>query len=450
MKHFRIIAIALLLLAIITLPVVAGGAGESAKDEDIVTLRFWGGVPPEAGPQASVDLFNEQYADKGIRVEYERFVNDDTGNLKLETNLLSGDGVDLYMTYTTDILAKRAEGNMALDLSELIERDGFDLTQYGGSLMESYYINGKPYCVPTKLDQYGIVLNKDMFDAAGIPIPTEWTFDEFREVAKKLTHGEGQDKVYGMFWNSQQDLTYILSYLVAQTNGGDPMYLSETESAFTDPVVLAAVELIYNMMNVDGSSPTHADSVTQKLSQEGVFLAGKSAMTIGPWMVRSIKDLDNYPHDFVTAFAPYPVYAEGQRNFTQGGYGDMLCINPKSEHIEEAWEFIKWFTSTDTQVEYGNDIEALMGTMGRFDTANIEALKRLSWSQSELDLLLAQMEEQIEIPIIPATYAVTRNLTNAFRTVVNDAENPRDTLMWYNKDINAEITRKLEDLGMYS
>ena len=345
MKHFRIIAIALLLLAIITLPVVAGGTGESAKDEDIVTLRFWGGVPPEAGPQASVDLFNEQYADKGIRVEYERFVNDDTGNLKLETNLLSGDGVDLYMTYTTDILAKRAEGNMALDLSELIERDGFDLTQYGGSLMESYYINGKPYCVPTKLDQYGIVLNKDMFDAAGIPIPTEWTFDEFREVAKKLTHGEGQDKVYGMFWNSQQDLTYILSYLVAQTNGGDPMYLSETESAFTDPVVLAAVELIYNMMNVDGSSPTHADSVTQKLSQEGVFLAGKSAMTIGPWMVRSIKDLDNYPHDFVTAFAPYPVYAEGQRNFTQGGYGDMLCINPKSEHIEEAWEFIKWYAT---------------------------------------------------------------------------------------------------------
>ena len=345
MKHFRIIAIALLLLAIITLPVVAGGAGESAKDEDIVTLRFWGGVPPEAGPQASVDLFNEQYADKGIRVEYERFVNDDTGNLKLETNLLSGDGVDLYMTYTTDILAKRAEGNMALDLSELIERDGFDLTQYGGSLMESYYINGKPYCVPTKLDQYGIVLNKDMFDATGIPIPTEWTFDEFREVAKKLTHGEGQDKVYGMFWNSQQDLTYILSYLVAQTNGGDPMYLSETESAFTDPVVLAAVELIYNMMNVDGSSPTHADSVTQKLSQEGVFLAGKSAMTIGPWMVRSIKDLDNYPHDFVTAFAPYPVYAEGQRNFTQGGYGDMLCINPKSEHIEEAWEFIKWYAT---------------------------------------------------------------------------------------------------------
>ncbi len=147
---------------------------------------------------------------------------------------------------------------------------------------------------------------------------------------------------------------------------------------------------------------------------------------------------------------PGTVQEDGTVSHASCSSGSGAIIFTDCEDQQAAWEFIKWFTSTDTQVEYGNDIEALMGTMGRFDTANIEALKRLSWSQSELDLLLAQMEEQIEIPIIPATYAVTRNLTNAFRTVVNDAENPRDTLMWYNKDINAEITRKLEDLGMYS
>ena len=115
---------------------------------------------------------------------------------------------------------------MALDLTELMERDGFKLTDYFGTMAESFYVNGKAYSIPTKLDQYGIVINKDMFDAAGIEVPTEWTYDEFREIAKKLTHGEGQDKVYGMFWNSQQDLTYLFTYLVAQTNGGDPFYLS--------------------------------------------------------------------------------------------------------------------------------------------------------------------------------------------------------------------------------
>lgn len=317
----------------------------NTASEETIVLRMWGGVPAEAGPQQVCDNFNELYKDKGIQVEYERFVNDDTGNLKLETNLLSGTGVDLYMTYTPDVLAKRAGGNMALDLSELIERDGFDLTTYFGTMAEAYYVDGKPYSIPTKLDQYGIVVNKDMFDEAGIEVPTEWTYDEFREIAKQLTHGEGQDKVYGMFWNSQQDLTYLFSYLVAQTNGGDPMYLSETESSFQDPVVLKTVTLLNDMMNVDKTSPTHTDSMTQKLSQEGMFLTGKAAMTVGPWIVRSIKDTATYPHDFTTAFAPYPVVEAGQRNYTQGGYGDHLCINPKSEHIEAAWEFAKWYAT---------------------------------------------------------------------------------------------------------
>lgn len=116
-------------------------------------------------------------------------------------------------------------------------------------------------------------------------------------------------------------------------------------TSFTDPVIEKTVQLVYDMMNVDGTSPTHTDSVTQKLSQEGMFLAGKSAMTIGPWMIRSIKDTENYPHDFKTAFAPYPVVEEGQRNYTQGGYGDLLCINPKSENVEAAWEFAKWYAT---------------------------------------------------------------------------------------------------------
>lgn len=317
----------------------------ASEPKETVTLRMWGGVPAENGPQAVCDNFNELYKDKGIQVEYERFVNDSDGNLKLDTYLLSGTGVDLYMTYAIDTLAQRATSNLALDLSELIARDNFKLADYFGTMAEAFYVDGKPYSIPTKLDQYGIVVNKTMFEEAGIEVPTEWTIDEFREIAKKLTKGEGEDKTYGMFWNSQQDLTYIFTYLAVQTLGGDPYYKSETESNFDNEVMYKCVDLINNMMNVDGSSPTHADSVTQSLSQEAMFLSGKSAMTVGPWMVRSIKDTTNYPHDFETAFAPYPVVEEGQRNFTQGGYGDHLCINPKSDNIDAAWEFAKWYAT---------------------------------------------------------------------------------------------------------
>lgn len=319
------------------------GGEEQGTSEETVVLTMWGGVPAEAGPQAACDAFNEAYKDKGIQVEYERFVNDDTGNVKLETNLMGGGGIDLYMSYTMAQLSKRAEGNMALDLTELCERDGFVLTDYLGSLVESYYINGAPYAIPCKLDQYGMVLNKDMFDAAGIAIPTEWTYEEFLDVCAKLTQGEGTEKVYGCYWNSQQDLAQYAQYLISQTLGGDNMYADGGAACnFNDPTWISTIDLINTTMT-EGYAPTHADSVTEKLSQESMFLGGKTAMTIGPWMVRNIKDTATYPHDFVTAFAPYPVVEEGQRNYTQGGYGDFLCINPQSDNIDAAWEFAKWY-----------------------------------------------------------------------------------------------------------
>ena len=64
--------------------------------------------------------------------------------------------------------------------------------------------------------------------------------------------------------------------------------------------------------------------------------------------------------------------------------------------------------------------------------------------------LNAQRSQLTEIPIIPASYAVTRNIMNAFRETVNEGENPRDTLIWYNRDINDEIERKRREIEKYS
>lgn len=150
-------------------------------------------------------------------------------------------------------------------------------------------------------------------------------------------------------------------------------------------------------------------------------------------------------------FQPVPGTAQedGTINHAANSNGSGAIIFTKAADQEGAWDFIKWFTSTDAQVKYGNNIESILGTMGRYATANEEALQQLSWTTSEVNLLLDQLNSQVEIPIIPASYGVTRNVMNAFRAVVNDYDNARDTLFWYNKDINDEITRKLEDLGLY-
>ena len=88
-KFFRITVLctAIILVFGINGLYASGGQSSSRSSGGTVTIQVWGGVPAESGPQASVDEFNALYKDKGIQAEYTRFVNDNNGNLQLETNI---------------------------------------------------------------------------------------------------------------------------------------------------------------------------------------------------------------------------------------------------------------------------------------------------------------------------------------------------------------------------
>jgi len=348
MKKVKLIV--MMLTVAISVSVFAGCASKAvvknqdSSNKETVTLKLWGAVPPEYGPQEVVDNFNKEFKDKGIQVEYTRFVNDDQGNLKLDTGLLAGGDLDLYMSYGMDTLKKRASGKMAMDLSSFIEKDKFDMVKNFGNVIKDYNIDGKTYAVPETSGNPGILLNKDMFDAAGIKIPTSWTYDEFRAIAKKLTKGEGQDKTYGMFFNTVQQANYAVGF-VGSTLGGDGNYKAGgKESNFDNAIFEKNLQLTSDMMNVDKSAVTHIDTATQKLTIEGLFLTGKVAMSIGVWSTRSIKDTAKYPHTFMTAYAPYPTVDKTPAKYTSGGLGDFISINPKSKYTQEAWDFIKWYS----------------------------------------------------------------------------------------------------------
>jgi multiple sugar transport system substrate-binding protein len=68
-------------------------------------------------------------------------------------------------------------------------------------------------------------------------------------------------------------------------------------------------------------------------------------MTPGAWIVRNVKDTVNFPHDFVTAFAPYPVSDTYPAKYNAGGVGDVMAINPKSKNVDASWEYIKWYST---------------------------------------------------------------------------------------------------------
>lgn len=359
------------LLVLLTSLCFAQGNKEASSTNDEVLLRLWMGIPAENGPQDVVDAFNREYKDKGIQVEYERYVNNEQGNLKLETNLLAGSGIDVYASYGgLTRVAKRAESKMAMDLTPFLQRDNLipeDI--FGETAITLSRVDGVLYALPTTLTKTSFLINKDMFDEAGIEVPTSWTYDEFREIAKKLTKGEGLDKVYGMFWNSTQNFYEVQARLSSRTLGGDWMYApGANETNLNDDVIVKTLELVNNTMNVDYSAPSHIDTVTQKLTMENMFLNGKVAIVADNFIIRSVKDLEQFPHDFVTAFVPQPVVSKGGDKYTWAQYGDQLSINPKSKNIDAAWEFLKWYATEG--VEY----MAIGGRIGLAKTLNKDAI----------------------------------------------------------------------------
>ncbi|CAM4509361.1 ABC transporter substrate-binding protein [Paenibacillus macerans] len=312
-----------------------GAATDNAKASssgETVKLTMWGGVPPEAGPQAVADAWNAEHPD--IQVEYVRFVNDDDGNLKLDTALATGQAVDLFVNYSVTQAAKRVESGAALDLSSFTD---YDIDGKMGPDAATWKIDGKYYGIPTKKNVQFFALNKDALDAAGLAVPKAWTWDEAREYAKKL---KAAGFKYGLVQHTETFSDPMDS--VMEKHG----YIKEDgTSNMDDPLVRKWLETLNAMMKEDQTTPPLGEQLTSKMPVENMFLGGEAAMiNIGEWLLRSSNNMKDFPRDFKIAFAPVPRLIENEEDFiTSGGLGDFISINANSKHKEAAWEFLKWY-----------------------------------------------------------------------------------------------------------
>ncbi|MFD2671676.1 ABC transporter substrate-binding protein [Marinicrinis sediminis] len=355
--------------------------GGNEGSGEVVNLTMWGGVPAESGPQAVVDVWNAE--NPNIQVEYVRYVNDDDGNLKLDTALLTGQDADLFVNYSIPRVEKRIEMGVALDLSTF---EDYNIDEKMGSSAEGWKIDGKYYGVPTKKNVFFVALNKDALDEAGLEIPTDWTWDEMRDYAKKLTK-EGR---YGLVQHTEPFVDPIDSVMVKEG------YTKENgESNLNHPLVVQWMETLQAMMSEDKSTPPLGEQLTTKMPVDTMFLKGEAAMlNIGEWLIRSSNDMEANPRDFKIAFAPVPKLSE-EVDITRGGLGDYVSVNAKSGHTKEAWEFLKWYAdggmapmaaggrlpaSKDADLEAAT--KSLLGDHA--DTYDEESLKRILFEdQSE-------------------------------------------------------------------
>lgn len=330
------------------------------------------------------------------------------------------------------------------------DMEGFDevKSRFQETAMVNYTYDGDVYAIPINRSFPMMFYRKDMLAQVGITEPPE-TWDDLIDMLPAIQRKYMQPGLIlptivsgGNSVSPATEAGHTFALLMLQS--GTNYYNDEqTATNFDTQEAVDAFKTWTDFYNVYKFDQTY-DAFTR-------FRTGEAPIVIQNYCTfynqlntaaPEIKGLWDF------CMVPGTLRDDGTVSHAANSNGSGAIILSSCTYKEGAWEFIKWFTETDTMVEYGQNVEGVMGPLGRFDSANVEALKQLNWSNKDLEKILAQMDELEEIPIIPSAYVVTRSVMNAFRSVVNDKENARETLRWYNIDINREITRKRENLGL--
>ena len=125
----------------------------------------------------------------------------------------------------------------------------------------------------------------------------------------------------------------------------------------------------------------------------------------------------------------------------------MYSDDRTEEQTQHAWEFMKWQCGAEAQAEFGNKMVALIGPSAKYASANMEAIKNLSWTSAELSAIMEQLQSVSAIENYPGAYIIARYIQFAFYDAYNDRMDAAVAMQAYVNVINKEITRKREEFG---
>ena len=342
MKLKKVLAVAM--AAVMTLSFAACGSkssdegekkSEGSKDAKL-TVAIWDSNQ-EPGLK---EIMNDFTKETGVEVDIQVTPWGDYWTM-LEAATQGGDMPDVFWMHSDQIATYAQYDDILLNLSDKIEKsDKIDLNNYPENLVNIYKNEaGDQLAIPKDIDTCAVWYNKTMFDEAGIPYPTsDWTWEDFREIAKKLTNPEKNQYGTSIKPGSYQESWYSTIYAY----GGEVISEDKTKSGFDNPKTIEAMQLIENIIK-DGSMPDY--TVVAENNTEELMMAGTVAMTFqGSWMIP-----DMASNDFIKEncdIAPLPKGPNGTKSISNGlGW----AASAQGEHTEEAWQLIEYLGSKEAQ-----------------------------------------------------------------------------------------------------
>jgi len=366
----RRVAIAGLVLLVLSASVIAGCGGSSESSSGSADLTFWTGFTDrELGVMQDVVAdFEKTHPD--IHVKVVGGISDD----KIVAAIRGGNAPDVAHSFDAGAYTGAYCSNGAwIDLADYMNQDGLSDDVFPEVPRQYSQFEGTRCALPMLADVYGLYYNKDLFAKAGLDGPPQ-TVSQLMDYAKKLTerNPDGSLKVVGLdpfdgfyeniaaHWAPQWGVDWVdesgKSNLAAQPGWADMLRWQK--------------ELIdwYGYDNLVRWQASAGD----EFSAQNAFERGKLAMNLdGEWRVAFI-GAEHPELNFGTA--PLPV-DDAQPDLYGSGYtsGSIIGIPKTSGHKDEAWQLLKYLaTDTGALVKMTNGIRNVPTTTAALESPDVK------------------------------------------------------------------------------
>ena len=331
MKMKKVMAVALSMACAATMLSATAVTASAADKKEVVIWDYFETDAQKEMIQSLMDGFNasqDEYEATHVYVPFSDYEK------QLTLGIASGELPDLVILDGCS-MASFIQLGLFGDISDA----DINWDEYIEGPLESTMMDGKHYGIPFATNCTALYYNKDMFDAAGIDYPDgSWTWDEFYDIAEKLTKEDGSQYGFAANPSNEQDTWMNIVYSM-----GGTILTDDNKSGFDDPNTIKAMEFVDKCVkNVMPPASTMSETGTDVL-----FGSGKVAMiSQGSWMVSAFKDNDYIKEHCDVARLPKDAET-GESVSLYNGLGWAASAN--TDMPDEAFQLIEWFGTKDMQ-----------------------------------------------------------------------------------------------------
>ena len=344
--------------------------------------------------------------------------------------VFAGTGPDVVLGTTSTEAANLSFRGALANLAEF--SDFSDISKrFSPSAMTPLEFDGTAYALPETQSFYVMFYRKDILSELGVEIPDSW-----EDVVTLLPILQKKQMNFGISTGNLNGFVMMLY------QNGEALYSKDcTSTAITGKKAIKLFDFFtsfYTLYEI----PQSFDFLTR--FRFGTIPIGIADYTLYNQLSVSAPELNNM---WGITNVPGHRKEDGTLDHTTVSVSTGCIILDSCSNKEQAWDYLKWWTSSEIQLSYGKQLENILGKAARYATANLEAFSMLPWSRAEDEALNNQRGYARGIPEVPGGYYLSRNIDFAFRGVVNNGRKSGDSLVEAAKSINREIILKREELG---